>query len=208
MKPSLQRRGTRLVLWAAALTAAASAVMGSSMATAATRSHDIPAVVPTATVVGTGLVTCKTVTGEVGFTPNLIAGGQGAVTTSIWFRGSDCGPGTRATKPVPKWVIGSMSFTMQNRCPVPNGLLGVGTLNLAYNYPDVASLLIDPSVGPKVTVTQPVPGIWVLRGPLIGSYPDTRFQLVLRVTAFAGQTCSPHGFISRYIPKEIGLLTV
>jgi hypothetical protein len=208
MKPSLQRRGTRLVLWAAALTAAASAVMGSSMATAATRSHDIPNVVPSATVVGRGLVDCKTVTGEVGYSPNSVHGGQGPLTVSIWFRGSNCHafPGT-ATKPVPKWVIGSMSFVTQNGCPL-SGTLGAGTLNLAYDYPDVAPLLIDPSVAPKVTVN-PFGPFWILQGPITaGSYTDPKFRLLIKPDIFAGHTCAAPGLISEYIARSQGDLVV
>ena len=113
---------------------------------------------------------------------------------------------------MPKWVIGSMSFTTPNRCPllsIPSGTpLGTGTLNLAYNYPDVASLLIDPSVAPKVTVTQSGP-YWILAGPVIsGSYPDPTFKVLLKPNSFAGQSCSPPGFTSEYIARSQGPLTV
>jgi hypothetical protein len=212
LRPLMRRRRIKLALCAAALTAIVSTTMSGSLAAAATRSHQAPAVVPVATVVGTGLVSCKTVTGEVGYSPNSVAGGKGTLTVSIWFRGTHCQAATSTTKPVPKWVIGSMSFTTPNRCPllsIPSGTpLGAGTLNLAYNYPDVAPLLIDPSVAPKVTVTQFGP-YWILAGPVIsGSYPDPTFKVLLKPNPFAGQSCSPPGFTSEYIARSQGPLTV
>jgi hypothetical protein len=148
---------------------------------------------PKVDVVGRGAVDCKDVTGEIGFSPRIIVGGNQPVMVSIWFQGTDCaGP----AKPLPKRVIGSMSFLAKvNACPLasPAGaVVGSGLLNLAHNYPPVpAPIMIDPSVAPVVNVT---PGaIWTLSGPVTwGSYVNassTIFTAKLKPVVVGPENC-------------------
>jgi len=166
-----------------------------------------PASTPISDVVGAGLVNCASVTGEVGYSPATITGGTAAETVSIWFQAKKCTPaaGTTAT-PVPKSVIGSMSFSSVpnlNGCP-QLGNLGTGTLNLTYNYPPVPVAMIDPSVAPSVAVTQ-VGAFWDLAGAVTqGSYPSPTFSAVLKPDVIAPQTCA-NGITSEYIIR--GTLT-
>jgi hypothetical protein len=94
---------------------------------------------------------------------------------SIWFLRTRCSAAIAGavTKPVPQTVIGSMSFfsTLRNGCP-QRGKLGAGILNLAYNYPPVPTVMIDPSSALSVHVTG-AGAIWTLAGKVgWGSYPD------------------------------------
>src|SRR5271165_7658266 len=142
----MQERGARrrpvmratLALVAGLVTVAASA--GFALAT--------QSAAPRVDIVGTGLVDCHAVTGEVGFSPATIVGGKAVERVSIWFQGTKCSPAAAgaATKPVPRTVIGSMSFfsAARNGCP-QLGRLGTGILNFAYNYPPVPAVMIDPS---------------------------------------------------------------
>jgi hypothetical protein len=159
-----------------------------------------PGVVPTSAVVGTGLISCAAMTGEVGYTTPSISGGTAAETISIWFKATKCSApsGTIAT-PVPKSVTGSMSFPSVNSSACPQfGTLGTGTLNLSYNYPPVAGVVIDPSVTLPVTATQ-VGALWDLSGGTVsGSYPSTTFSGTLKPNPIGGQDCGS-GITSEYI---------
>ena len=184
--------------------------MGGSLAAAATRSPRVPAMTPTSAVVGTGLINCAVATGEVGYSPASISGGTSAETVSIWFKATKCSPASSTTTPVPKSVIGSMSFSAIQGSTCPQlGALGSGTLNLAYNYPPVAGTVIDPSVATPVTVTESGP-YWDLAGAVTqGSYPDpspTTFTIDLKPNVIGGQSCSI-GITSEYIARAQGLLT-
>jgi len=164
--------------------------------------------VPTEDIVGIGLVNCAVVTGEIGFSPAIVTAGTATETVSIWFQGTKCSPAVASkTTPVPASVVGSISFTssLKNGCPqIKAG--GAGFLNLAFNFPPVPAIMIDPSFGPKVTVSvaPPIPGTWNLAGPLGGSYPSTTFKASLKSAIIAGQTCA-NGITSLYIPS--GTLT-
>jgi hypothetical protein len=179
--------------------AVASTAMSGALASAATHTPARPAVTPTSAVVGTGTVTCKTATGEVGYSPASQTGATGTLTVSIWFKATGCVAASANTTPVPTSVIASMSFTRANGCPLL-GPLGTGTLNMAYNYPNVAATVIDPSVGQQVTVTQSGP-YWVLAGTIGGSYPSTTFSATLKPDPIAGQTCGS-GLTSEYIIRD------
>ena len=147
--------------------AIATTVVTASSAVAATHKSGVkPAATPKTDVVGLGLVNCAAATGEVGYSPASISGGTSAMMISIWFDATKCSAAstTTPTKPVPKTVIGSMSFlsAQGNTCPLL-GSLGEGTLNLTYNYPPVPNPMIDPSVAQNVSVTQSGP-FWTLTG--------------------------------------------
>jgi hypothetical protein len=164
---------------------------------------------PTADIVGVGLVNCAVVTGEIGFSPAIMTAGTATETVSIWFQGTKCSPapGTK-TGPVPTSVVGGMSFTSteNNGCPQLKAI-GAGTLNLAYNFPPVPTIMIDPSVAPKVTVTTAgaPPAPWTLAGPVTaGSYPSPGFKASLKPIIVGGQTCA-NGITSLYITS--GTLT-
>ena len=197
-----RRRSVRLLLGAAGAIAIASTAMGGSLATAATHASHPVAAVPQADIVGAGLVRCTQATGEVGFSPAAKAGGANPLTVSIWFQASRCTGG----KPTPKTVIGNISFQTNNACPLASPpALGMGTLNLTYNYPPVPSPMIDPSVAPTTTVTQ-VGALWVLTGQVTaGSYPDltTHFQIWLRPVVIGAQNCKT-GLTSEYIASTGG----
>ncbi|HEY1916241.1 MAG TPA: hypothetical protein VGH27_11775 [Streptosporangiaceae bacterium] len=196
------RRGTRLLLWTAGAAVLASTALGGSLvaAAAATAPAVAPSVVPTSAIVGTGLISCAAMTGEVGYTTPSISGGTATETISIFFQAKKCSApsGTTAT-PVPKTVTGSMSFSSVNGSACPQfSTLGTGTLNLAYNYPPVAGVVIDPSVTMPVTVTQ-VGALWDLAGGTVaGSYPSTTFSGALKPDPIGGQSCGS-GITSEYI---------
>jgi len=164
----MRRRGAKLLLSATGAAVIAATALSGSLATAATQLPHRAAVVPTVDIVGTGLVKCAVATGEVGYSPAAQVGGPSPLTVSIWFQATRCSGG----KPVPRTVIGSMSFQVQaNNCPLL-GKIGSGTLNLTYNYPPVPNPMIDPSVAPNTAVIQSGP-YWVLTGQVTaGSYPD------------------------------------
>ena len=158
---------------------------------------------PSVDIVGAGVFSCGVVTGEVGFSPTEISGGNVTETTSIWFQASQCKAASGAiAKPVPKTVVGSISFTsaVNNVCP-QIGTLGTGTLNLAYNFPPTPAKMIDPSVASAVTVTQSG-AFWDLSGGVNwGSYsPSPSFSAVLKPIVIGTQTCST-GLTSEYITR-------
>jgi hypothetical protein len=158
---------------------------------------------PTTDVVGVGIFNCAVVTGEVGFSPTEVTGGTATETTSIWFQATQCkAVSGAAAKPIPKTVVGSMSFTsaLANACP-QLGTLGTGTLNLAYDFPPVPAKMIDPSVASSVTVTQSG-AFWDLAGAVgSGSYsPSPSFSAQLKPIAIGSQTCA-NGLTSEYITR-------
>jgi len=196
-----RRRWTTLLLYAAGAVGIASTAIGGSLAAAATPSPARPTVIPVRDIVGSGLITCKVATGEVGYSPASKAGAAGPLTVSIWFQASRCSRASSTATPVPATVTGAMSFVRKNGCPLLSPpVLGTGTLNLSYNNPPVPRIMIDPSVGQTVTVTQVGP-YWVLKGALIGSYPSTTFVAWLKPEAFAGQNCKT-GITSEYITRD------
>jgi hypothetical protein len=208
----LKSRAAKLVLGAAATAAIASTALGGSPATAATHLSRGPAVVPTSDIVGTGLITCAKATGEVGYTPDSIAGGTTPFEVSIWFDATGCTPqaGTTAT-PVPKSVIGSMSFQAGPGCPI-GGTLGTGNLNLTYNYPGVPNPMIDPSVVVNATVTNgpPITPFWTITGSVVGSYPTPAggpgVSISLKPNLIGSESCRT-GLSSEYIARSNGPLT-
>jgi hypothetical protein len=165
-----------------------------------------PSVQPKVDIVGKGLFNCTTVTGEVGYSPDIKAPGAttGHERVSIWFVASNCTalPGQKTT-PVPKKVVGSMSFldNFGTTCPQLSGpILGTGIVNLAYNFPGVPVTMIDPSVAPAVQVKQvgafwdflPVPGV------TDGSYISPKFNAFFKPNPIAPQNCQK-GITSEYI---------
>lgn len=204
------RRSMRLLLCVAGAAVLGSTAMGSSLAAAA--AHPARATLlgaPTAVVVGTGLVDCESVTGEVGYTVPSIAGGGANETISIWFVGKKCVPaGGAGAAPVPASVIGSMSFTsnLKNGCPLLSPpALGTGVLNLTYNYPPVPATVINPSVAMPVTVTQ-AGALWNLTlapgGSVLGSYPSATFSASIKPVTIAGQNCGT-GINAEYISRGV-----
>lgn len=171
---------------------------------------------PSRDVVGHGLIKCGAATGEVGYDPASQAGINGPLYIMIWFQFTKCTaqpePGLPPGHPVPKTVVGSISFFHPhgNGCPL-SGRLGTGVLNLSYNFPPVPSpVMIDPSAALKVTVTNfgPTP-FWTLRGLVSeGSYkaPSTMpFTWVLKPDPIGGN-CQK-GITSEYIIRSNGPLT-
>lgn len=198
----LRRRGTTLMLGAAGALALASTVVGSSLAAAATHSVQVGAAGPKVDIVGKGLINCKAATGEVGYSPASKAGAVGPLTVSIWFQATGCSAAATGASPVPKTVIGSMSFTMPNGCPL-SGWFGQGFLNLAYNYPPVPSpTMIDPSVAPWASVSNiGLTPYWTISGQVAsGSYPSTKFVIVLKPDVIGAQNCKS-GITSEYISR-------
>lgn len=194
----LGRRGTTLLLCAAGTVAVASTAVGGSLAAAAQPSAR-PAVTPTKDIVGTGQITCKVATGEVGYSPSSKAAAAGKLRISIVFQATGCGPLSTATSPVPQTVTGAMSFTRKNGCPLFSPpILGKGMLTLSYNVFPVPTAMIDPSSG-VVTVTQSGP-YWILKGTLIGSYPSTSFVAVVKPDPIAPGNCKS-GITSEYISR-------
>ena len=195
----LGRRGTRLLLCAVGTVAVAATAVGGSLAAASAQPAARQAFFPVKDIVGAGQITCKVATGEVGYSPASKAGATGKLRISIVFQATGCGPLSSTTTPVPKTVVGSMSFTRKNGCPLLSPpILGKGMLTLAYNWPPVPSVMIDPSSG-VVTVTQVGP-YWVLKGPLIGSYPSTNFVAWVKPEVIAPGNCKI-GITSEYITR-------
>lgn len=201
----LRRRGTKILLGAAGAIAIASTALGASLASAATQSVPRPAAAPQVDVVGAGLVTCAAATGEVGFSPASKAQApeqQGPLTVSIWFQATKCAaPKGTAAKPVPKTVIGSISFTMPNGCPL-DGWMGQGTLNLAYNFPPVPGpVMIDPSVASATVSNFGTTPYWTISGQVVaGSYPSTKLVIKLKPNVFGAQNCKS-GITSEWIVR-------
>lgn len=204
------QRGTRKRHFARAaisLVVGLTAVAASTGIAGASTATPRPAVGPREDIVGTGLVNCGAVTGEIGFSPSSVTGGTSVEVISIWLQGSKCvaAKGTVGAKPVPKTVVLSMSFTTTNVCP-PNGPIGGGTANFAYNFPPVPALMIDPSVAMNVAVTAGPPasltGIWHLLGQVNwGSYPDpasSLFRATIRTSPIGRESCKT-GVTSLYV---------
>jgi hypothetical protein len=167
-----------------------------------------PASVPKLDIVGKGTFNCATVTGEVGYSPAIISGGKTKERVSIWFVASGCKPSsTTGAKPIPKTVVGSISFldNFLNGCPQLSGPpLGTGILNLAYNFPQVPVTMIDPSVAPTAVVTD-VGALWkIVGGVTDGSYVSPGFSALIKPNPIAPQSCG-RGITSEYIIR--GTLT-
>jgi hypothetical protein len=197
-------RGMRIVLGAAGAIALASTALGSSLASASTQSAQqaAPGPGPSVDVVGRGLVTCAVATGEIGYSPASQAGVGGPLTVSIWFDATKCTAAATRTTPVPRSVIGSMSFTMPNGCPL-GGWFGQGFLNLAYNYPPVPTpVMIDPSVAPWAAVSNiGTTPYWTITGQVVsGSYPSTKFVIKFKPDVIGNQNCKT-GITSEYISR-------
>ena len=201
--------GRRVALFGAAIAVASTVVIGGT-ALASSR-HAAPAATPTKDIVGKGVFNCGLVQGEVGYSPAIISGGHQKERVSIWFKATKCAAstGTKAT-PVPRWVIGSLSFVdskFLNGCPQLSGApLGSGTLNLAYNFPPVPVAMIDPSVAPLETVTE-VGALWSITGTAgvtDGSYVSPTFSAMIKPNPIAPQSCT-RGITSEYIIR--GTLT-
>ena len=200
----LTRRGARISLGVAAAIAVASVATGTSLASTATQSAERPAAPPTVDVVGAGQVTCQAATGEVGYSPASKVqrrGQQGPLTVSIWFQATQCRPAKGSTaKPVPKTVIGAISFTMPNGCPL-GGWMGQGTLNLAYDFPPVPGpVMIDPSVANATVSNFGITPYWTISGQVYaGSYLSTNLVIVLKPQPIGGSCTS--GITSEWITR-------
>ena len=202
----LPHRRARILLGVAGAIAVASVTTGASLASAATQSAARPAGTPTVDVVGTGQVTCNAATGEVGYSPASMVqapGHQGPLTVSIWFQATQCAAakGT-AVKPVPKTVIGSISFTMPNGCPL-SGWMGQGTLNLAYNYPPVPGpVMIDPSVASATVSNYGLTPYWTISGQVVaGSYLSTNLVIKLKPDVIGSTQNCKSGITSEWIVR-------
>jgi hypothetical protein len=204
----VSRHRRRLLRGAIGLVAGLTAVAASAGLAGASAAPVRPAAVPSADIVGTGLVNCGRVTGEIGFSPATVFNGTAVDVVSIWLQGTACKPARgSATKPLPKTVVLSMSFTTTNVCPQTD-VIGGGTANFAYNYPPVPSPMIDPSVAMNVSVTEgppyTSPGDWRLLGLVNwGSYsasvgPD--FQANIRPVVIGRQNCKT-GVTSMYVSE-------
>ena len=189
----------RVIRTAVSVVAGLTAVAASAGFALATQSAT-----PRVDIVGIGLVNCRAVTGEIGFSPATVSGGHAVERVSIWFQGTKCSAAIAGapTKPVPQTVIGSMSFfsAAHNGCP-QSGRLGTGILNLAYNYPPVPPVMIDPSSALSVSVTRAA--FWTLTGKVSwGSYPDPSpsptFKALLKPNLVGGENCK-NGVTSLYI---------
>lgn len=201
--------GRRAALFGTTIALAASVAIGG---TALASSHTArPGAVPKVDIVGKGTFDCATVTGEVGYSPAIVSGGKSKERVSIWFVASNCkATGTTGAKPIPKTVVGSMSFVdnnFLNGCPQLSGPpLGQGVLNMTYNFPQVPVTMIDPSVAPFETVTQ-VGALWSITGSTgvtDGSYPSPGFKAMIKPNPIAPQNCAK-GITSEYIIR--GTLT-
>jgi len=168
-----------------------------------------PRAVPKVDIVGKGQFNCSTVTGEVGYSPAIISGGRQKERVSIWFIATGCKPtATTGAQPIPKYVVGAISFqdnNFLNGCPQISGPpLGVGTLDLSYNFPPVPALMIDPSVAPVATVKD-VGALWQITGGISdGSYVSPGFTALIKPNPIAPGTCG-NGITSEYIIR--GTLT-
>jgi len=201
-------RRTAVVATAVALVSSLAAISG-----AAVLHRQSTAPPPKVDIVGKGIFSCGLVQGEVGYSPTIKSSGSPKQTerVSIWFKATQCKvvAGTRAT-PVPKWVIGAMSFVDQafgTTCPQLSGPpLGTGILNLTYNFPGVPVTMIDPSVAPAESVIAAGP-LWNLvssAGVTDGSYISPSFKAQIKPNPIAPQSC-PKGITSEYIIR--GTLT-
>jgi hypothetical protein len=202
----LSRRSTKILLGAAGAIVIASTTMGASLASAAPQSVPRPAVAPKVDVVGTGQITCKAATGEVGYSPASkiqASEQQGPLTISIWFQATGCAPASSTTpvKPIPKTVVGSISFTMPNGCPL-DGWMGQGTLNLAYDFPPVPGpVMIDPSVATATVSNYGTTPYWTISGQVVaGSYLSPNLVIVLKPQVIGGQNCKT-GITSEWITR-------
>jgi hypothetical protein len=202
----LKRRSAKILLGVTGAVAIASVSMGASLASAATQSVGRPAASPTVDVVGTGQITCKAATGEVGYSPASKiqpSEQQGPLTISIWFQATGCAPSAKGTavKPVPKTVVGAISFTMPNGCPL-DGWMGQGTLNLAYDFPPVPGpVMIDPSVASATVSNYGTTPYWTISGQVVaGSYLSTNLVIVLKPTVIGGGNCKT-GITSEWITR-------
>jgi hypothetical protein len=201
------------LLGAVGAIAIASTTMGASLASAATQSAQGPAAGPTTDVVGTGQIICKAATGEVGYSPASQiqpSEQQGPLTVSIWFQLTGCaavrGTTTKVNR-VPKTVIGTVSFTMPNGCPL-DGWMGQGTLNLAYDFPPVpAPVMIDPSVATATISNYGTTPFWTIQGAVwAGSYLGN-YKVVLKPSVIgAGANCKT-GITSEWITRDNGAVT-
>jgi hypothetical protein len=208
----LRRRTTKILLGAVGAIAIASTTMGASLASAATQSSPSQAAGPTTDVVGTGQVICKAATGEVGYSPASQiqpSEQQGPLTVSIWFQLTGCAAvrGTTKVNRVPKTVIGTVSFTMPNGCPL-DGWMGQGTLNLAYDFPPVpAPVMIDPSVATATVSNYGTTPFWTIQGAVwAGSYLGN-YKVVLKPSVIgAGANCKT-GITSEWITRDNGAVT-
>jgi len=202
----LARRRARILLGVAGAIAVASVAMGASLASAATQSAARPSATPTTDVVGTGQVTCDAATGEVGYSPASkiqASEQQGPLTISIWFQATKCVPvkGT-AVKYIPKSVVGAISFTMPNGCPL-DGWMGQGTLNLAYDFPPVPGpVMIDPSVASATVSNYGTTPYWTISGQVVaGSYPSTNLVIVLKPSVIGSTANCKSGITSEWITR-------
>lgn len=184
----------------------ASVTTGASLASAATQSVASPAAAPKVDVVGVGQITCKAATGEVGYSPASKIQApeqQGPLTISIWFQATGCAAAATgaAARPVPQTVVGAISFTMPNGCPL-DGWMGQGTLNLAYNFPPVPGpVMIDPSVASATVSNYGTTPFWTIRGQVVaGSYPSTNLVIVLKPEVIGAQNCRS-GITSEWITR-------
>ncbi len=200
------RRRAKIMLGIAGAIAIASVTTGASLASAATQSAARPAAAPVVDVVGVGQVTCQAATGEVGYSPASKIQApeqQGPLTISIWFQATGCAAvkGT-AAKPVPKTVIGTISFTMPNGCPL-DGWMGQGTLNLAYDYPPVPGpVMIDPSVASATVSNYGTTPYWTISGQVVaGSYLSTNLVIKLKPDVIGTTANCKSGITSEWIVR-------
>jgi hypothetical protein len=162
---------------------------------------------PKIDLIGQGLVNCDVVTGEVGFSPKLTAAGTKLEMISVWFQGSRCTPATpgAATRPVPKTVIGSITYFTKPMCPIKKQEVQGQQVDLTYNYPPVPTpTMIDPSAVPATTVIVSN-WVWHLGGAVLGSYPSpasTPFTAVLRTAPIGPENCKS-GYTSLYIKSGV-----
>lgn len=201
------RRRHRLLLGAVSLAAGLAALAGSTGIAGASVATPRTTGVPTADIVGTGLVNCADVTGEIGFSPASISGGTAVEVINIVLQGQKCTPakGSVSAKPVPKTVSLSMSITTTNACPLI-GVIGGGTANFAYNFPPVPSPMIDPSTAMNVSVTEGRPytlnGYWRLLGQVnwgsYGSPANPLFQANIHPVIVGKESCG-NGVSSLYV---------
>jgi hypothetical protein len=195
------RRRRRLLFSAVSLAVGLAALVGSTGIAGASVATLRTTGTPTADVVGTGLVNCAVVTGEIGFSPASISGGSSVEVINIWLLGQKCTPvkGKVGTKPVPSTVSLSMSLTTTNVCPML-GVIGGGTANLAYNYPVTSSPMIDPSTAMNVAVTESGP-FWNLQGQVNwGSYLSPLFKANIKPVGVGSESCSS-GITSMYVTR-------
>jgi hypothetical protein len=199
--------GRRVALIGATVAMVTGVLVVGGTALASSRHTVKPAAVPKVDIVGKGIFNCATVTGEVGYSPAIKANSRLKERVSIWFLATNCKPAAGAgAQPIPKFIVGALSFpdnNFLNGCPQLSGPpLGVGTLDLAYNFPGVPALMIDPSVAPLETVKQ-LGAFWTISGlPGItdGSYVSPTFTATIKPNPIGGQNCKT-GITSEYISR-------